>query len=232
MSMLTAGRSCWVLAVESLAIAASTLFWVLIAMRVAAVTPVPNDFFFFGVTLLCGVILADAVSGFVHWFCDTFFEEKTPLIGPRLIASFREHHRDPLAMTRHGFLELNGTNCIALTPILAVSWWFGPVEPQSDGARFSSALMLSFSATIMATNQFHRWAHQPNPPFVARVLQRCGLALSSAHHARHHAPPHRSAYCVTNGWTNGLADHFLVFAYFERLFVAMGVPRRASEIDK
>ena len=76
MSMLTAGRSCWVLAVESLAIAASTLFSVLIAMRVAAVTPVPNDFFFFGVTLLCGVILADAVSGFVHWFCDTFFEEK------------------------------------------------------------------------------------------------------------------------------------------------------------
>jgi plasmanylethanolamine desaturase len=51
-----------------------------------------------------GYLAADLASGLVHWFCDRFFEQDTPLIGRVLIHPFREHHREPRAMVRHGFL--------------------------------------------------------------------------------------------------------------------------------
>ena len=66
-----------------------------------------------------GYVAADLASGLLHWFCDRFFEEDSPLIGAVLIHPFREHHRDPLAMTHHGFLELTGNTCLGLAPILA-----------------------------------------------------------------------------------------------------------------
>ena len=69
---------------------------------------------------------ADWASGLAHWSCDTFFEEDTPLVGPAVIQPFREHHRDPLAMTRHGFLELNGSNCLRMVVPLAVAVWLCP----------------------------------------------------------------------------------------------------------
>ena len=81
-----------------------------------------------------GIIASDGISGFLHWFCDTFLEETTPVIGVQLIAPFREHHRDPLALTRHGFLELCGNSAAAFLSVLTPVWWLGPVEPQSQSA--------------------------------------------------------------------------------------------------
>jgi len=45
---------------------------------------------------LLGAVAADLASGVVHWACDTFFAEDTPVIGRALIFPFREDHRDPL----------------------------------------------------------------------------------------------------------------------------------------
>src|SRR5258708_3578274 len=66
-----------------------------------------------------GYMVGDLVSGLVHWFCDRAFEEGTPLIGPLFIKPFREHHRDPFAMTQHGSLELLGNSALGALPILA-----------------------------------------------------------------------------------------------------------------
>ena len=53
-----------------------------------------------------GIAAADFITGFLHWLCDTYFAEDTPIIGPAVIEPFREHHRDPLAMTRRAFAML------------------------------------------------------------------------------------------------------------------------------
>ena len=180
-------------------------------------------------TLLFGIVAADAASGLIHWFFDTFLEETTPVVGSRVVAPFREHHRDPLAMTRHGFLELNGNNCTGLFPILAAVWWFGPTEPQSTMWVGGYLFLMTMSFMLIVTNQLHCWAHVASPPRIGFWLQRCGLVVSPAHHARHHAPPHQSSFCVTNGWVNYFADRFSVFARAERLLVALGLPRKASD---
>jgi len=176
---------------------------------------------------LLGYLLADVATGFVHWFCDTFYEEDTPFVGAWLIAPFREHHRDPLAMTRHGFLELAGNSCFVLAPILLVAASFGPLLNAEWSSAFY-AFTLSFTWFAAATNLFHRWAHEPAPPQIIAFLQKCGVILPAAHHAQHHVPPHCFAYCVTSGWANAFLDRIGFFVTAGRALSALGIPRSTS----
>jgi ubiquitin-conjugating enzyme E2 variant len=177
-----------------------------------------------GVLVLCacavvGYAAADLMSGVIHWFGDTFFAEDTPVIGSAFIHPFREHHRDPLAITRHGFLEVNGNNCFALLPLLLPTWLLGAPAESGDPVPWLpfQAAALFFSIATFGTNQFHKWAHQPGPP--ARPiewLRRAHLILDPEHHAGHHRAPHRSSYCVTVGWLNPLLDALGAFGRAER----------------
>ena len=213
-------------ALEATGIAVWALFWVTFAER-ALSGPVPHVAVILTAAFL-GIAVADFGSGIIHWFFDTFLEESTPIVGRQFVAPFREHHHDPLAMTRHGFLELNGNNCLASLPLNLSVWWYAPAEPESVAAVAGYLFLVTFSFTLTATNQLHSWAHQPVRPLLARCLQRCGLAISPAHHARHHAPPHNMSYCVTNGWVNSLTDRSRFFVHAERVLVRLGVPRRLS----
>lgn len=171
--------------------------------------------------VLAGYLLADFASGFAHWFCDTFFEEDTPLIGGLLIFPFREHHRDPLAMTRHNFLELNGNSCLVLLPVL----WLGIAVASGAAAR---GFVLSFVTALFATNLFHAWAHAPAAPRLIRWLQRRRWILSPERHAAHHSGANDRAFCVTSGWLNAALDRAGFFRFCERLLAGMGLPRTAQ----
>jgi ubiquitin-conjugating enzyme E2 variant len=182
-----------------------------------------------------GYLLADFLSGCAHWFCDTFFEETTPVIGALLIAPFREHHVDPQAITRHGFLELNGNSALALVPLLGWMWWRGDALGVSFGATLLQATAVFGSLALMATNQLHRWAHEAEPPRLARWLQRRGLILRPEHHAAHHRPPHEGAYCITAGWLNAALDRVRFFARCERAlrgWKARRMQERVREADE
>jgi ubiquitin-conjugating enzyme E2 variant len=83
----------------------------------------------------------------------------------------------------------------------------------------------------VATNLLHRWAHDPAPPAVARLLQRVGLILTPERHARHHTPPYAAAYCVTSGWLNPLCDRLQLWKRAEfvirfSLFFLLQRPQR------
>jgi ubiquitin-conjugating enzyme E2 variant len=152
-------------------------------------------------------LAADLVSGLVHWLCDTFFAEDTPFVGRAVIEPFREHHRDPLAITRRGFTGVNGANCAVVLPVLALAAW-GEPSPRH-------VFVLAFGFGVCLTNQFHKWAHAPRVPRAAVWLQRAGLIVPPAHHARHHRHG-TSAFCVASGWCNPLLDRTAVFARLER----------------
>jgi len=166
---------------------------------------------------LCGYLVADFVSGLVHWFCDRFFEEDSAVIGPLLIEPFREHHRDPRGMTRHGFLELTGNSALGLTPLLGGAC----AQPLP---LFAEAALIAFALALFATNLFHKWAHAESVPPLIVWLQRHRLVLAPDHHARHHTGENRAAYCVTSGWMNRWTDALGVFERLERSLKALGVP--------
>jgi|HubBroStandDraft_6_1064221.scaffolds.fasta_scaffold59266_3 hypothetical protein len=166
---------------------------------------------------LLGYILADLASGTVHWFGDTFYKENTPLLGPLLIRTFREHHRDPESITRHGFFEVNGCNCLGLIPPLAFEWSFFGLRMASGVQLFCQAALLAFVLAVFATNQFHKWSHARRVPALVGWLQRNRLILSPEHHQRHHRGGFSRSYCITSGWLNVLLDQTRLFRFIERL---------------
>lgn len=150
---------------------------------------------------LLAYLAADLVSGVVHWAADTWGSPDLPVIGRAVLRPFREHHRDPLAITRHDFVETNGNNCLISLPVLGLAIWLAS-DPAGAGSVFLSSFLGALVAWVLLTNQFHKWAHLPEPPPVLTFLQRCQLILPPAHHALHHTRPFNSHYCITTGWLN------------------------------
>jgi len=207
---------------EWLAIAVASALWLFLAAR--HVWSGGLDASFWWVTALgaaVGYLAGDFMSGVVHWFCDTFFEEDSALIGRVLIHPFREHHRDPLAMTRHDFAEIAGNSCLALAPVLAiVALLPAPARRLWLGAY---AALLVFTLVAVVTNQLHKWAHMPTVPAYVTRMQRAGLILRPLRHAAHHRTQ-AEAYCVATGWLNPFLDRLGFFPAVERTLVALGLP--------
>jgi plasmanylethanolamine desaturase len=179
-------------------------------------------------SLMVGFVLADFVSGFVHWAADTWGTPDWPLIGRALIRPFREHHVDQKEITRHDFVETNGNNCfISIAPTVGAALLPSP----GAGWFFLAAAMFSMSFAIFGTNQFHKWAHMDEPPRVARVLQRAGLILPPEHHEVHHTAPYAKYYCITVGWLNEALFRLRFFPLLERIVTALtGLLPREDDI--
>jgi hypothetical protein len=177
----------------------------------------PDTWWMLPLTALLGVLCADFASGTVHWFCDTFFSERTPIIGPAFILPFREHHADPWGILRHGLVELHGNSSLAVALVLGVLWAL-PWDLSGRAADFARAWLFFMAAATLATNQVHRWAHSEVPPAPARWLQRSGLILSPEGHARHHRGGFHRSFCITTGWLNPLLDRIDFFPRLERRF--------------
>jgi hypothetical protein len=148
-------------------------------------------------SIIAGILLADFVTGVVHWLEDRFGSEAWPLLGPLVIAPNRLHHREPLAFTRAGFLSRNSTAAAGALAIGAAALLvFGP----------SLVLGVAIGAGCLA-NEVHLWAHRPDrAPRIVRMLQATGLLQSRRHHSVHHAAPHDRRYCTLTSWLNPLLD--------------------------
>ena len=214
------GRPPWVLAAEILSV---TVFAGLaIPLMVGALAAIWKARMWWALVAgpVAGYLLADVGSGTVHWFGDTFYEENTPVIGPLLIRTFREHHRDPESITRHGFFEVNGCNCLGLIPFLLIEWWFSSLHINSAFATFFQAALVALVVGLFGTNQFHKWSHARQVPAFVRWLQRRRLILSPAQHQRHHRGGFNRSYCITTGWMNSVLDAVHFYPILERVIRA------------
>jgi plasmanylethanolamine desaturase len=153
--------------------------------------------------VILGYLASDFISGFVHFLGDTYGDENAKFFGPSFIKPFRVHHTDPQEICRHDFIELNGNNCLVCIPVGVFAYWIVPAAT-SQWAALVLLVIASMLFWVFMTNQFHKWAHDTQPPRVVAVLQRVGLVLSPQHHAIHHRAPYDRYYCITVGWMNPL----------------------------
>jgi len=172
-----------------------------------------------------GLLGADLTSGLVHWACDTFFHEGTPVIGRALIEPFRQHHQDPLEMTRKGFLRVSRANLFIMSFGLAVTWWREEGWTADCHSLLAHAAWFWYACAVALTNQLHMWAHAECVPTPVRRLHALRLIVSPSHHLSHHRPPFRRGYCVTTGWLNPMLDTLGVFAGLERAIRVFHTPR-------
>lgn len=167
------------------------------------------------IALPLGVAAIDLLTGIVHWACDRFGNATTPVLGPLLIRAFREHHVDPSAMVDHDWIETNGEPCVLAALALAILALIAPYVHSALGA--SAVALVWTMATVGAwANQVHKWAHMSPVPWLARFLQRAGLALRPSEHACHHQAPHDTGYCISTGWLNPLLDRWGLWSWLER----------------
>lgn len=197
-------------------IAVSSMLLAILLVRIVVALAAGTSPWLVFPALLVGYLFADLISGTVHWFCDTFFEEDTPIIGRIVIQPFRDHHVHPQRITRYRFIEQDTTNFFLMLPPLAVAFWMGEPRPGSIGTLFSCCLLLGLATGSFGTNLFHKWAHEPKPPVVVSWLQRSGLILGPERHQRHHSD-YSHGFCVTSGWMNPVLDALGFFPRLERV---------------
>jgi hypothetical protein len=202
-------RPFWVKAFDVASVSALVVLLALATARLLHALGDGGAWWLLAPAAVAAVLAADFVSGLVHWTCDRFFAEDTPLIGRMLIQPFREHHVDPLAITRHGLFELCGNNALAvLLPVLGLVLTGAPRASAASIA--GHAFVIAFALAVFATNQLHKWAHARQRSAAVRFLQRTGVILSPEVHARHHRGYFSHGYCVTTGWLNPLLDRYRV----------------------
>ena len=173
--------------------------------------------------VLLGLAFGDFVTGLVHWAADTYCGENTPVIGRSLVKPFRVHHVRPQEICEHGLVETVGNTCILAAPLLALFLTLTAVGETSAASAFAVFTAVMTVGVTVATNQFHKWAHQENPRRVVRALQRARVILSPEHHREHHAAPFESSYAITNGWLNPLLNRTRFFRRLEDALRAVGV---------
>lgn len=168
-------------------------------------------------------VLGDLLTGVVHWAADTYGTDETPVIGHSLIRPFRLHHLYPKDITTHNVVTTLGNSCIMGVPLMGFCLFFVADEEASGWLAFASFVAAVVALVTVATNQFHKWAHQDAPPRLARLLQRARLVLTPDNHQTHHTEPFDSYYCITNGWLNPLLRRLRFFRGMEAALRSVGI---------
>jgi hypothetical protein len=173
------------------------------------------------------LVLGDFVGGIVHWAADTYCSEDTPVLGPALIKPFRQHHLFPRDICTHPFVSIIGNVCILAVPVLSLCLYLLWV---TDHGLLAFAVLCTtlMAAATVATNIFHKWAHQEKPSAGVRWLQRARLVLEPRHHQVHHTEPFEMHYCITNGWLNPLLNSVGFFRKLEALLRSLGIETTTS----
>ncbi|MEP6637687.1 MAG: fatty acid desaturase CarF family protein [Acidobacteriota bacterium] len=169
------------------------------------------------------LVWGDLVSGLVHWTADTYFSEETPVVGASLVKPFRMHHQYPRDICTHNLVSTVGNVCIIAVPMLAGCLYLLWQWPGSGWLEFAILCITLMSGATVATNQFHKWAHQEDPSPLVRRLQRMRLVLNPDHHQVHHTHPFNVHYCITNGWLNPLLNKIRFFRRLEGSLRLLGV---------
>ena len=204
------------LCVANLYLAARELDWVSLAVVIIVGAPL-------------AWILADVVSGLVHWFADTYGAEDTPLFGPWLIKPFRQHHLYARDICTHNLVLTIGNSCTVAAPFQAGLLYLLISDEDVSVTKAALAFVFNlFAMAMVATNVLHKWAHAEKTNWLIARLQRSRVFLSPAHHNLHHTKPFDSNYCITNGWLNPLLERIRFFRNVEATLSAIGIKPNES----
>jgi ubiquitin-conjugating enzyme E2 variant len=149
------------------------------------------------IQLFSCLLVADFLSGLLHWFEDTWLAPGTSAFLDRVIIEPNiDHHRRPGGI-REGSYWINNVVCISMTAAAGAVLAAGGVH----GWQPYVVLLIASQS-----NQLHAWAHTSNPPTVVTWLQRMHLLQTAKEHAVHHRRPYAQRYCTTTSFLNPILD--------------------------
>lgn len=149
------------------------------------------------------ILLADFVTGFIHWLEDSYFSQTTPLLGKWLIEANVSHHQYPQAFLKKSWWESSWDLLAIGSMILFISFCLH---------RLTWEVGL-FVLIIINANQIHKWAHitrYEKKPKIIGLLQKLYILQRTSHHGQHHKKPNNTHFCTVTNVLNPVLDklHF------------------------
>jgi hypothetical protein len=170
-------------------------------------------------TILAAWLLADFMTGLVHWSEDRLLVRPSKF---HFIETIRKdndmHHWKPTSMLRFTVSENINTSVVIAWPIAVLCAIVGAPDFVSLAFVFAGF-----------GNLVHRWTHTPKYqiPRVVRALQFVGLMCTGEQHGRHHFNERglilksntTEKYCVMTCYLNPILDGLGFWKILERLLV-------------
>lgn len=173
--------------------------------------------------IIC-VLIADFLTGLIHWAEDQYCVESLPLIGAKICKPNIDHHRYPALMTKMaGLFITNYQSMLIALVVCLIFYFFG---------YFCWQLILVAILSGLG-NQVHLWNHQGKSSYFVEFLKDSGLIQSQRQHSKHHIPPYDKAYCVLISFNNAWLDRVNFWRKLEWLLDKFGlkVKRGSPERD-
>lgn len=148
------------------------------------------------IQIFIGIIIADLISGLIHWLEDEYGNADWPIVGSIFEAN-QNHHTRPLDFLKNTFIQRNlVTFCIAAFIYILTLIFFG----------FHLYLLVAFLVGSMS-NEIHAYTHRKDNPKWVLFLQKYGIMCSPISHAAHHRNNKQNYFAVTS-WLNWLFEKF------------------------
>jgi plasmanylethanolamine desaturase len=154
------------------------------------------------------VLVADFISGLVHWAEDAYARKDTPVIGKWIGEANLEHHHKPRAFVTRSWWQSSWDLLLASCLIVAGAWWLKLLH--------WSVFLFAFVSTN--ANQVHKWAHSA-PHENGRIvsfLQKFKIIQTQKHHAKHHKGEKDSHYCSVTNLLNPVLEKLRFWKAFEK----------------
>lgn len=149
-------------------------------------------------TVLVCILIADFITGLVHWWEDSYGLPSWPVLGKLVIEPNIDHHLRPGIIG--SMTTLFSRNYQTVVPAVLVSlalWYVAGVA--------AWPLVLIFVLAALG-NEVHSWNHRGRNGPVVRLLQDAALIQTPQQHARHHRPPFEAYYCTLTNVTNAVLE--------------------------
>lgn len=170
-------------------------------------------------SIIMGVLVADFLSGFIHWIQDRYAKPSWPIVGGA-VADAHEHHSNPGKMLKASFWKRNGSTMILVGIIGLIVAAFGGLNVVTITALFVGSL----------ANEIHATTHRRTASWWITVARVIGLIQYPSHHAIHHKPNSKRRYCVITSWLNAALDHLQIWAVLELILLCFGVWPNGEEL--
>ena len=148
-------------------------------------------------SLLWSVVLADLVSGLVHWFEDVYVHRNMPLLG-KVAEENRLHHDKPRAFLAKSWWQSSWDLLVIGALVLLGAWWLGML----------TVSVWVFTVLSVNANQLHKWTHQNSAEkgWLVHSLQKLRVLQTPREHGRHHQGAKNSHYCVITNFVNPVLE--------------------------
>lgn len=139
------------------------------------------------IKVLLLTLLADFVSGFIHWLEDVYAKPGMRFIH-QIAVDNQLHHTRPRELLKKSWWHSSWDIVLACVVLIASTWWFNALSWE----------VVLFSVLITNANQIHKWSQ------AAQILQ------GPRQHSKHHSGDKNTHYCVMTNVLNPLLEkvHF------------------------